>query len=313
MGTPGDKGDKGELILGPVVDALCAFEDRPATRQGGTAQRQLLPSRDALLDTLGALRSVLFPGYFSDWDLSAESLHFYVGATLDRVLHVLQEQIRRGLCFALETPCEDPEAAERQAHAITREFLGRLPALRHTLDTDVQAHYDGDPAATTRGEIVYSYPGLRAIMHYRLAHELHVLGVPLIPRIITEHAHALTGVDIHPGATIGERFFIDHGTGVVIGETAEIGTNVCIYQGVTLGAKSFPKDAEGNPVKGIPRHPLVEDDVIIYSGATILGRVTIGKGAVVGGNVWLTRDVAPGTMVTQGQSRQVNFEGGGGI
>ncbi|MDF1565617.1 MAG: serine acetyltransferase [Deltaproteobacteria bacterium] len=305
-----DKGD--EIILGPVVDALCSLENRPASRRGA-AQRQLLPSRDALIDILGSLRSVLFPGYFSDWDLSQESLHFYVGATLDRVLHVLQEQIRRGLCFAMEEPCAESGDAQERAHEITREFLRRLPALRERLDTDVQAHYDGDPAATTRGEIVYSYPGLRAIMHYRLAHELHALGVPLIPRIITEHAHALTGVDIHPGATIGERFFIDHGTGVVIGETSVIGRNVCIYQGVTLGAKSFPKDEKGNPVKGIPRHPIVEDGVIIYSGATILGRVTIGKGAVVGGNVWLTRDVAPGTMVTQGQSRQVVFEGGGGI
>jgi len=192
---------KQALGIGPVIDALCSLEGRPATANGelGASTRRLLPSREALLDCLGGLRSVLFPGYFTDWDLSEESLRFYLGATLDRVLHILQEQIRRGLCFALETPCEDEAAADAQAARITREFLKRLPELRRMLDTDVQAHYEGDPAATTRGEIVYSYPGLRAIMHYRLAHELCLLGVPLIPRIITEHAHALTGVDSSPG------------------------------------------------------------------------------------------------------------------
>lgn len=306
------RSERHRRVLEPVVDELCELASRPG-HAAGQAERQLLPSRDALLEILGALRSVLFPGYFSDWDLTEESLRFYLGATLDRVLHVLQEQIRRGLCFDRATPCEDLQEVDERALAITEAFLRELPRLRRMLDLDVQAHYEGDPAATSRGEIVYSYPGLLAIMHYRLAHALHALGVPLIPRIITEQAHAVTGVDIHPGATIGEHFFIDHGTGVVIGETCEIGRNVRIYQGVTLGAKSFALDDDGNPIKGVPRHPVVEDDVIIYSGATILGRITIGKGAVIGGNVWLTRDVAPGVMVTQGQSRQVTFEHGGGI
>jgi serine O-acetyltransferase len=181
------------------------------------------------------------------------------------------------------------------------------------LATDVQAAYEGDPAATSPDETIFCYPGVLAITNYRLAHELYLLDVPLIPRIVTEHAHSITGIDIHPGATIGESFFIDHGTGVVIGETCEIGSRVRLYQGVTLGAKSFPLDQNGNPIKGIKRHPVVEDDVIIYSEATILGRVTIGRGSVIGGNVWLTRDVPPGSLITQAQTRQDLFESGAGI
>jgi serine O-acetyltransferase len=191
--------------------------------------------------------------------------------------------------------------------------MARLPEVRRLLATDVQAAYEGDPAATSPDEAIFCYPGMLAITSYRLAHELHLLEVPLLPRIITEHAHSITGVDIHPGATIGEYFFIDHATGVVIGETTVIGNRVRIYQGVTLGAKSFPLDAEGNPIKGIPRHPVVEDDVIIYGGATILGRVTIGKGSVIGGNVWLTRSVPPGSRVTQARPNEEAFEAGAGI
>jgi serine O-acetyltransferase len=179
--------------------------------------------------------------------------------------------------------------------------------------SDVEAAYDGDPALQIKDEAIFSYPGVLAITNQRIAHELYALGVPLIPRMITEHAHALTGIDIHPGARIGERFFIDHGTGVVIGETAILGANVRIYQGVTLGAKSFPKDERGLPIKGIDRHPIVEDDVVIYSGATILGRVTIGRGSSIGGNVWLTHGVPPGSRVTQAEVREQGFEFGGGI
>ncbi len=186
---------------------------------------------------------------------------------------------------------------------MARAFIGRLPEIRRVLETDVQAAYEGDPALSNPDEAIFCYPGLLAITSQRLAHELLKLKVPLIPRIITEHAHSLTGIDIHPGARIGERFFIDHGTGVVIGETSIIGNNVRIYQGVTLGAKSFPLDEHGNPIKGIDRHPIVEDDVTIYSNATILGRVTLGKGSVIGGNVWLTRSVPPGSTVTQGQEK----------
>jgi serine O-acetyltransferase len=182
------------------------------------------------------------------------------------------------------------------------------------LSADVQAAYEGDPAATSPEETILCYPGILAITNYRLAHELHLVGVPLLPRIITEHAHSITGIDIHPGATIGEQFFIDHGTGVVIGETCNIGSRVRIYQGVTLGAKSFPLDDDGNPIKGIPRHPIVEDDVVIYGGATILGRITIGCGSVIGGNVWLTRSVPPGSKITQAEpKRKELFSEGEGI
>ncbi len=181
------------------------------------------------------------------------------------------------------------------------------------LATDVQAAYEGDPAATSAAEAIFCYPGIAALSAFRLAHELYLLGIPIIPRIITEYAHSTTGIDIHPGATIGEKFFIDHGTGVVIGETAVIGDGVRVYQGVTLGAKCFPLDDQGRPIKGVARHPIVEDDVVIYSGATILGRVTIGRGAVIGGNVWLTRSVPPGAKISQATAREERFEAGGGI
>ncbi|MRR39211.1 serine acetyltransferase, partial [bacterium] len=195
----------------------------------------------------------------------------------------------------------------------TRAFLERLPAIQKCLAKDVKAAYEGDPAASSADEVIFCYPAVMAITNFRLAHELHVLGVPLIPRMITEHAHSITGIDIHPGATIGEYFFIDHGTGVVIGETCEIGKHVRLYQGVTLGAKSFKLDEEGRPIKGIPRHPLVEDDVTVYSGATILGRVTIGRGSVIGGNVWLVDSVPPYSRITQAQTIQEYYESGGGI
>jgi serine O-acetyltransferase len=193
-------------------------------------------------------------------------------------------------------------------------FLSRLPEVRRLLAKDVRAAFEGDPAATSVDEAIFCYPGVRAISNYRLAHELYTLGVPLIPRLITEQAHSVTGIDIHPGASIGARLFIDHGTGVVIGETCVIGSGVRIFQGVTLGARSFPLDEQGRPVKGVPRHPIVEDDVIIYAGATILGRVTIGKGSVIGGNVWLTHSVPPGSRITQAQELPDAklFEGGAG-
>lgn len=185
--------------------------------------------------------------------------------------------------------------------------------MRKLLGSDARAAYEGDPAATSADEAIFCYPGITAITHQRLAHELYELGVPLIPRIITELAHSATGIDIHPGARIGGSFFIDHGTGVVIGETCIIGERVRLYQGVTLGAKSFPTDERGRPIKGRPRHPIVENDVTIYAGATILGRITIGRGSSIGGNVWLTRAVPPGSSITQGPARDDTFEGGSGI
>lgn len=300
--------------LASLVAALCEANGglrRPAGRCTG---RQPLPSRDVVIEIVEALRAVLFPGYFGTSELTADNTAFHLGSTLDRIQRSLEEQIRRGLCFACDNLSADPRTdCDARARAITQQFLARLPAIRQTLTTDVRAAYEGDPAATCPDEAIFCYPGVLAITNCRLAHELHVLDVPLIPRIITEHAHSITGIDIHPGATIGESFFIDHGTGVVIGETCVIGNRVRLYQGVTLGAKSFPLDKDGKPIKGIKRHPNVEDDVIIYSEATILGPVTIGRGSVIGGNVWLVRDVPPGSRITQAQAREDLFESGGGI
>jgi serine O-acetyltransferase len=299
--------DNGQLA--PLVDALCEASGVKRTA-GECPDRHPLPSRDAVIDVVETLRAVLFPGYFGTAELTPDNMAFHVGSTLDWVRRSLQEQIARGFCFACGG--EFAECRSR-ARSVTRQFLSQLPSVRSLLATDVQAAYEGDPAATSPDEAIFCYPGILAIINYRLAHELYELDVPLIPRIITEHAHSITGIDIHPGAVIGESFFIDHGTGVVIGETCIIGDRVRLYQGVTLGAKSFPLDENGNPIKGIPRHPIVEDDVIIYSEASILGRVTIGRNSVIGGNVWLTCDVPPDSAITQAQVRQDLFEGGAGI
>ncbi len=298
--------------LAPVVDALCRQASALAPPRNGNG-RIVLPSRDAVLACVEGLRSAFFPGYFGAADLSDEHLHYYIGATLDRVLNALEEQVRRGLAFAERHEDERCLHCADRAAEVCRAFLARLPEVRRLVGSDVEAAYEGDPALKIKDEAIFSYPGVLAVTNQRLAHELYALSVPLIPRMITEHAHALTGIDIHPGARIGERFFIDHGTGVVIGETAVIGANVRIYQGVTLGAKSFPKDEQGLPIKGIDRHPIVEDDVVIYSGATILGRVTIGRGSSIGGNVWLVHGVPPGSRVTQAEVREAGFEAGGGI
>jgi serine O-acetyltransferase len=261
--------------------------------------RREFPSRRAVAALVEELRALLFPGYFGASELTLETLRYHLGARMDRVLHGLGDQIQRGL-MASDPTCGDCDV---RALDLARAFLLRLPEVRRLLATDIQAGFEGDPAAISPDEVLFCYPGLLAITSQRLAHELFCLGVPLLPRMITEHAHSLTGIDIHPGACLGERFFIDHGTGVVIGETCVIGRNVRLYQGVTLGAKSYPLDDEGHPIKGIPRHPVVEDDVIIYSNATILGRVTLGQGSAIGGNVWLTRSVPPGSVITQANEK----------
>jgi serine O-acetyltransferase len=273
----------------------------------------VLPSRDAVLACVEGIRQTFFPGYFGSTDLHDKSLHYYVGATLDRVFHEFQEQIARAVAFVDRHDATTCDHCQERADDATRALLLRLPELRRIIGTDVEAAYEGDPALKVKDEAIFSYPGVFAITEQRIAHELNKLDVPLIPRIISEHAHSVTGIDIHPGATIGERFFVDHGTGVVVGETSRIGNRVRLYQGVTLGAKSFPLDDEGVPLKGIDRHPIVEDDVVIYSGATILGRITIGKGSSIGGNVWLTHGVSPGSRVTQAAAREDRFEKGGGI
>ncbi len=310
----GDTRNCGDLFsLHRVVIELCEAGNGLARRAAPSGMRQPLPSRDVLIGIVESLRTVLFPGHFGSSEISDDSVAFHMGAILDGVASSLQIQIKRSLCFACESEVPECSECEQRASEITRRFLARLPEVRRLLASDVQAAYDGDPAATGPDEAILCYPGLMALTNFRLAHELYGLGVSLVPRMITEHAHSLTGIDIHPGATIGESFFMDHGTGIVIGETAEIGRRVRIYQGVTLGAKSFPLDTDGKPIKGILRHPLVEDDVIIYSGATILGRVTIGEGAVIGGNVWLTGDVPAGSRITQAQVEKARFEDGAGI
>jgi serine O-acetyltransferase len=299
-----------------VVDALCA-----ANAGGGLGtrrrpgDRRLLPSRDAIAVLVDSLRAVLFPGHFGSSDLRAANLRYQIGARLDEAQRALREQVRRGLAFACDHGVGegDCRACDERAEEVTDLVVARLPAIRALLDTDVQAAYDGDPAAQFLDETLFCYPGVTAVTHHRIAHELYSLSVPLIPRIIAELAHAATGIDIHPGAKIAGSFFIDHGTGVVIGETSAIGRRVRIYQGVTLGARGFPGDERGHPIKGLPRHPIVEDDVVIYAGATILGRITIGRGATIGGNVWLTRSVAPGARVTQASLRHDTFEDGSGI
>ncbi|MFT3776365.1 MAG: serine O-acetyltransferase [Minicystis sp.] len=301
------------FTLGPVVDALCAENAELLRGRRRKLGQKALPSREALAQIIRDLRASLFPGHFGASDLSNEGIHYYIGHTLDAALVAIEEQLRRGLLFACthgEGHCAD---CAGRAGPIVRELAIRLPRVRALLGSDARAAYEGDPAATSPDEAVLSYPCITALIHQRIAHELYDLGAPLVPRILSELAHAETGIDIHPGATIGGSFFIDHGTGVVIGETCVIGERVRIYQGVTLGAKSFPTDEQGRPIKGIARHPIVEDDVIIYAGATILGRITIGKGSSIGGNVWLTQSVPPGSRVTQAQVRQEMFEGGAGI
>ncbi|HEY1407041.1 MAG TPA: serine O-acetyltransferase EpsC [Spirochaetota bacterium] len=261
-----------------------------------------MPSNAVLREIVEDVRSVIFPGYFGHADMTRQSLEYYTGSLVEKIYHAFSKQIKRGFCFACdestEHSCSDCEAL---SHEISRKLVGSLPRLRELLDLDAVAAFEGDPAARSVGEVIFCYPSIRAMTCQRLAHELFLLDVPIIPRMITELAHSETGIDIHPGATIGEKFFIDHGTGVVIGETTVIGRNVRLYQGVTLGAKSFPLDENGNPIKGIPRHPIVEDDVVVYSGATILGRITIGKGSMIGGNLWITTDVPPNSKVLQGR------------
>ncbi len=289
-----------------AVDALCAANLGLGALRDAARFGHPLPSRDAVIDMVQDLRSVFFPGYFGATKINKENLRLHVGSTLDRVRTNLETQILRGMCFVCLEDCGGcrPADFEASARSKMRDFISQLPEVRRMLASDVQAHFTGDPAATSPDEAVFCYPGVLAIMYFRIAHELFKLEVPLIPRMITEFAHSITGIDIHPGAVIGENCMIDHGTGVVVGETSIIGDRVRIYQGVTLGAKSFPLDKDGKPIKGVARHPIVEDDVVIYSGATILGRVTIGKGSVIGGNVWLTRSIPAGSRISQARAKQ---------
>jgi serine O-acetyltransferase len=273
-----------------------------------------MPSTEKLRAIVDRVRQIIFPGFFGEINLKSETLPYYIGVLVDEVNEMIAEQIFSGLCFICEEESDRDLVGKRAtAEKIAYGFVNGLAELRRILITDVNAAYLGDPAANSVGEVVFCYPAIRAISSYRIAHNLFLLGVPLIPRIITEMAHSETGIDINPEAVIGEYFTIDHGTGVVIGSTSIIGNNVKLFQGVTLGAKSFPLDENGNPVKGIPRHPIVEDNVIIYSNATILGRITIGHDSVIGGNIWVTSDLPPYSRVVQTKTRNADFFNGGGI
>jgi serine O-acetyltransferase len=258
-----------------------------------------LPSRKVLSTILEGLAAAMFPNRLGMPDLTDEGIDYFVGHTLDSLLKDLNKQIRRELQFEAEQKGELSNDTESRAVILTRQFAAQLPAVRTLIDSDIQAAYEGDPAASSIDEVLVCYPGIVAIIHHRIAHILYQLGAGLVARIVAEIAHSATGIDIHPGAKISGSFFIDHGTGVVIGETAVIGERVRLYQAVTLGAKRFAKDENGLLVKGNDRHPIVEDDVVIYSGATILGRITIGHSSTIGGNVWLTHSVPPGSHITQ--------------
>jgi serine O-acetyltransferase len=298
------------LDLASIVAQLHAARER--WRQQQPRPRELsgreLPSREALAAILDDLRGALFPMRLGPPDLRQESEDYFVGHTLDKAPHALLAQVRLELRYHARFAGEADQPFDERALDIVRDFGAALPHIRELLDSDVLAAYRGDPAARSVDEVLVCYPGLHAMIHHRIAHHLHVLGTPLIARIVAELAHGDTGIDIHPGARIGSHFFIDHGTGVVIGETAVIGDNVRIYQAVTLGAKRFEADAEGALHKGGARHPIVEDEVVIYAGATVLGRITIGRGSSIGGNVWLTRSVPPGSRIAQASARDDRSE-----
>ncbi|MBK5203274.1 MAG: serine acetyltransferase [Prolixibacteraceae bacterium] len=268
-----------------------------------------IPSRDKLSQIVNLVREILFPGFFGNTTMHPVTVSHYMGVYVDNLFRLLVEQIYEGLCFNCKGENSDKRDAHNElARKISYDFIYSLPEIRRKMVKDVESTYVGDPASNSRGEVIFCYPGILAISNYRIAHRLLELGVPLIPRFIGEMAHSETGIDIHPKAQIGESFMIDHGTGVVIGSTCIIGNNVRLYQGVTLGARSFPLDKAGNPIKGIPRHPIVEDNVIIYAQATILGRVTIGRDSVIGGNVWITQSVPANSRIMQIKGKETSFD-----
>jgi serine O-acetyltransferase len=270
-------------------------EHGPMQRIGET----FLPSRSRIVEIIDEVRQLLFPGFFGHKQLTAQNVRYHVGNLLGRLGWDLTDQINH--CICTERSCErcpDSNSCRDEAAGLGSRFLQRIPEIRRLLCLDAQAAFDGDPAAKSLAEVIYCYPGFYAVTVYRIAHEFWLLGIPLMARIMTEHAHSVTGTDIHPGATIGEAFFVDHATGVVIGETSEIGSYVKIYQGVTLGARSFPRDERGRLIKGLRRHPKIEDNVTIYANATILGGETvIGRGVTVGGNTFVTESIGAESLV----------------
>ena len=287
--------------INSVVDKL----SQPQSYEGlyhHNPEGQALPSEQAVREFIALVRSTIFPGYYSSSSLHDSTITYHLGVAVERMHRVLAKQILYSLCFAEQEICKGESCNSEQEYKalnIAGAFISYLPELRRMLALDVEAAYQGDPAAESIGEIICCYPSLKAITYHRIAHKLYELQVPLLPRIISEIAHSETGIDIHPAARIGESFFIDHGTGVVIGATCIIGSRVKLYQGVTLGAKSFPKADDGSLIKGIERHPIIGDNVIVYSNTTLLGSINIGESARIGANMWITEDVPAGQSLSR--------------
>ena len=295
-----------EVLRKGVEQLSRQTEKELAMMPAGTAP---LPSVEEVRRIVSLSKDIIFTDYFHKRQSDEQRRAYHIGVAMEELFSLLCRQVARGLQFCED--CAEGDVA-KAAEEVAVRFIEQLPEVKRLLYTDVEAMFNSDPAATNYGEVIYCYPVMNAMTHYRLAHVLHRMEVPVIPRIITEQAHSRTGIDIHPGAQIGEYFAIDHGTGVVIGETTIIGNHVTIYQGVTLGAKSFKYDAQGNMLN-IPRHPIIEDYVTIYSNASILGRITIGHDSVIGGNIWVTNDVPPHSRIQQSKAVDLSFQGGLGI
>lgn len=298
-------------ILLKNVDLLSKLSEQEVSMMPATEAP--LPSVEQVKQIVSLVKNIIFPDYFNQRQPNETIRSYNIGVHMQELHRLLMKQIAHGLQFCEDCECiKTKEQVYQEAERLALQFIDALPEIKRLLYTDVQAMFDNDPAARNYGEVIFCYPVVNTMTHYRIAHKLHELNVPVIPRIITEQAHSKTGIDIHPGAQIGEYFAIDHGTGVVIGETSIIGNHVTLYQGVTLGAKSFKYDENGNMLN-IPRHPIIEDHVTVYSNASILGRITIGHHSVIGGNIWVTNDVPPYSRIQQSKAVDVSFEGGLGI
>ena len=297
-----------EVLQKNVAELSKLSETEKAMMPKGTAP---LPSVEEVRQIVSLCKDIMFTDYFHKRQSDEQMRSYHIGVSIEELYNLLRRQIARGLQFCEECNCSEEEVL-KAAEDFALKFIDQLPEVKRLLYTDVEAMFQSDPAATNYGEVIYCYPVMNTMTHYRIAHVLHKMQVPVIPRIITEQAHSKTGIDIHPGAQIGEYFSIDHGTGVVIGETTIIGNHVTLYQGVTLGAKSFRYDENGNMLN-IPRHPIIEDHVTVYSNASILGRITIGHHSVIGGNIWVTNEVPPHSRIQQSKAVDLSFQGGLGI
>jgi serine O-acetyltransferase len=315
MTSPLDQGDAPWTYprIGELVAALRDLRQTSHRTRYGEASLPELPSKTEVAAIVEALTAAMFPRHFGPFGLAGELIDNFVASAVTAALQSLHKQVQLELDLATQTASPARDDHQRQASQVVSQFGDELPAIRALLETDIRAAFEGDPAAKSLDEVMSCYPGVLAIIRHRLAHGLYRFGAPMLARMVSEAAHSSTGIDIHPGAQIGESFFIDHGTGVVIGETAIIGRRVRIYQAVTLGAKRFETDPGGQLLKDYPRHPIIEDDVVIYAGATILGRITVGAGTAIAGNVWLTHDVPPGSLITQAKERSEIVDDGGAI